>query len=206
MYDTGGLVGYHYPGGSYIKSFWDSDVNPYMYGIGNTTDPNVIGETTANMQTESTFTDAGWDFVGEVINGPNDIWDICEGTNYSKFVWQIPAADFVCPDGVNFIDYAFFAKHWLQAIYGDCGEVELTGDGKVNWVDFALFAEYWKLTGCGECGGADFTGDENVDLADLYVFATYWLGFEYAEVDLTNDGQVDLDDLREFTENWPAGF
>jgi len=199
--DVGGLVGYDY-NGSYAKCFWDSDVNPDVNGIGNTSDPNVIGETTANMQTESTFTDAGWDFVGEVINGPNDIWDICEGTNYPKLVWQIPIADFVCPDGVNFIDYAFFAEHWLQSIYGDCDGVELT----VNWVDFALFAKYWMLTACGECGGADFTGDGNVDLADLAVFAEHWLETEYAEVDLTKDGQVGLDDLREFTENWLAGI
>jgi len=193
----GGLVGKN--SGSVEYSFWDVNTSGQASSAGGT------GKTTVEMQTESTFTDAGWDFVGEVINGPNDIWTICEGTNYPKFVWQIPAADFVCPDGVNFIDYAFFAEHWLQSIYGGCGGVELTGDGKVNWVDFAVFAGYWKLTGCGECGGADFTGDENVDLADLYVFATYWLGFEYAEVDLTNDGRVGLDDLREFAENWLAG-
>jgi len=194
----GGLVSHNH--GTITSCFWDSQSSDCNVSEGG------VGLPTAQMQTESTFTDAGWDFVGEVINGPNDIWDICEGTNYPKFVWQIPAADFVCPDGVNFIDYAFFAEHWLQSIYGECGGVELTSDGKVNWVDFALFAEYWMLTGCGECGGADFTGDENVDLADLYVFATYWLGFEYAEVDLTNDGQVGLDDLREFTENWLAGL
>jgi hypothetical protein len=198
---VGGLVGYD-NSGDYTKSFWDNTVNPDVNGIGNGSDPNVIGESTANMQTESTFTDAGWDFVGETINGPNDIWDICEGTNYPKFVWQIPAADFLCPDGVNFIDYAFFAEHWQQSIYG----VELTGDGKVNWADFAVFAEYWKLSGCGECGGADFTNDGDVDLKDLSVFAVHWLGTEYAEVDLTNDGQVGLDDLHQFTESWLAGF
>ncbi|MBA7653867.1 hypothetical protein ES703_61730 [subsurface metagenome] len=195
----GGLVG----AGSanvVIGSFWDTQTS------GQTTSAGGTPKTTAQMQDINTFLAAGWDFVGEVIDGPNDIWDICEGTNYPKFVWQIPAADFGCPDGVNFIDYAFFATHWLQTIYGECGGVELTGEGKVNWVDFALFAEYWMLTDCGECGGADFTGDENVDLADLYVFATYWLGFEYAEVDLTNDGQVGLDDLREFTENWLEGM
>jgi hypothetical protein len=197
--DVGGLVGKKY-GGSVNNSFWDVNSSGQASSAGGT------GKTTEEMQTRSTFTDAGWDFVGESVNGTEDIWDICEGTNYPKLAWQRPLpGDFVCPVGVNFIDYAFFAEHWLQTIYGDCGGVELTGDGKVNGVDFAVFAEYWMLTSCGECGGADLTGDENVDLADLSVFAAHWLETEYAEVDLTNDGQVGLDDLREFTNNWLAG-
>jgi hypothetical protein len=58
------------------------------------------------MKSEATFTDAGWDF--------NDVWSICEGTNYPCLLWSIPAADFVCPDGINFIDFAFFASSWQQ--------------------------------------------------------------------------------------------
>jgi len=77
---TGGLVGYDI-GGSYTKCFWDSDVNPDVNGIGNTTDPNVIGETTANMQTESTFTSAGWDF-----NTP--IWKMCYMPDYPHLWWE----------------------------------------------------------------------------------------------------------------------
>ena len=197
--NVGGLVGDNIRS-TVSNSFWD---------VNSSGEPNSaggIGKTTAEMQTESTFTDAGWDFVGEVINGPNDIWDICEGTNYPKFVWQIPVGDFVCPDGVNFVDYAFFAEHWLQKIYGDCDGVELTGDGKVNWIDFDVFAEYWGQSGCGWCGGADYTGEGDVDLEDLDVFSEHWLQIEYAEVDLTKDGQVGLDDLGEFTENWLAGI
>ncbi len=44
--NTGGLVGYD-DGGSYAKCFWDSDINPDVNGIGNTTapdyDPSWIG-------------------------------------------------------------------------------------------------------------------------------------------------------------------
>ena len=202
---VGGLVGTG-DEGLYTKCFWDVNVNPDVNGIGDWDDPNVIGKTTVEMQTESTFTDAGWDFVGEVINGPNDVWTICEGTNYPKFVWQIPVGDFVCPDGVNFVDYAFFAEYWLQRIYGDCDGVELTGDGKVNWIDFDVFAEYWGQSNCGECGGADYTGEGDVDLVDLDVFSEHWLQTEYAEVDLTEDGQVGLDDLSQFAENWLTGL
>jgi len=75
---VGGLVGYD-SSNVYTSCFWDSTINPDVNGIGNANDPNVIGKTTAEMQKESTFTDAGWDFVGEVINGPNDILGFCGG-------------------------------------------------------------------------------------------------------------------------------
>jgi len=196
---VGGLVGWNY-WGPVNSCFWD------VNSSGQATSDGGTGKTTEEMQTASTFTDAGWDFVGEVINGPNDIWDICEWTNYPKLAWQIPLpGDFFCPDGVNFVDYAFFAEHWLESIYGDCDGFELSGNGKVDYIDFSLFAEYWMLNSCGNCGGADFTGEGNVDWADLALFAAHWLEFEYAEADLTNDGQVGLDDLRKFTENWLAG-
>jgi len=206
--DKGGFVGYHVSG-DYTSCFWDSTINPLLDGIGNTSDPNVIGETTSNMQTESTFTDAGWDFVGEVINGPNDIWDICNGTNYPKLVWSIPAGDFLCPDGVNFLDYAFLAERWLMTDYGDVGGVELTGDGKIDLNDFARFAEYWRVTGCGDCGGADYTGEGDVDLGDLEVFTGVWLVSEYGDcegAELSGDGKVGIEDLGEFAGNWLEGM
>ncbi|MHC4111657.1 MAG: GLUG motif-containing protein [Planctomycetota bacterium] len=135
--DVGGLVGYD-DLGVYNSSFWDSDVNPDVNGIGNATDPDVIGETTVNMQTESTFTDAGWDFV--------NIWDICEGTNYPRFVWQIPPGDFLCPDGVNFFDYSFFALQWAEencAASNDCDGRDLDLLGSVDIKDLRIFAYNW---------------------------------------------------------------
>jgi hypothetical protein len=128
--DTGGLVGYDYAS-SYMKSFWDSDVNPDVNGIGNANDPNVIGKTTTEMQTESTFTDAGWDFV--------NTWDICEGTNYPRLVWQIPAADFLCPDGVNFIDYAYLSDVWDT----NDANADLDLSGLVDGNDLKLFCGDW---------------------------------------------------------------
>ncbi|MBC8217209.1 MAG: hypothetical protein H8E73_01975 [Planctomycetes bacterium] len=98
------------------------------------------------MQTKSTFTDAGWDFVGETVNGPEDIWDICEGTNYPKFVWQIPLGDFVCPDGVNFFDFSFFAGHWAEdncAASNDCDGTDLDLLGSVDIKDLRIFADNW---------------------------------------------------------------
>ncbi|MHC4498000.1 MAG: GLUG motif-containing protein [Planctomycetota bacterium] len=211
---VGGLAGGNFgvSDPDYTKCFWDVNVNPDVNGISNADDPNVIGKTTVQMQIRSTFTNAGWDFVGEVINGPDDIWDICEGTNYPKLAWQIQIplpGDFSCPDGVDFIDYSFFAEHWEETDYGDVDGVELSGDGRVNWEDFGLFAEWWMESGCGGCGGADFTGEGDVNYLDLDVFAWYWLESEYGDcggAELTGDGVVGPDDLREFTENWLAGL
>jgi len=41
------------------------------------------------MQTESTFTDAGWDFVAETENGTEDIWWILEGQDYPRLTWEL---------------------------------------------------------------------------------------------------------------------
>jgi DNA-binding beta-propeller fold protein YncE len=137
--NVGGLIGENYD--SVVNSFWD------VNSSGRTWSDGGVGKTTGEMQTESTFTSAGWDFVGEGVNGPNDIWDICEGTNYPKFVWQIPVADFLCPDGVNFIDYAFFAEHWLEtpcdAGNDWCGGADLDQLGDVDGTDLGLFVDEW---------------------------------------------------------------
>jgi len=72
--NAGGLVGGVAEFRLHVKCFWDSEVNPDVNGIGNGSDPNVIGKTTVEMRMESTFTDAGWDFV--------EVWDIGENQTY----------------------------------------------------------------------------------------------------------------------------
>ena len=147
-FEKGGLVGYYNPGGSYISSFWNHTVNPSLTGIGNIIDPpTVIGESTVNMQTESTFTDVGWDFVGEVVNGPNDIWRMCvDGLNYPMLWWEFIDGDFVCPDGVNFIDYSFFAGHWRDdncAGSNDCEGTDLDQSGAIDINDLKILGDNW---------------------------------------------------------------
>ncbi len=52
----------------------------------------ITGKTTAEMQTKSTFTDAGWDFRVETINGTNDYWDRADDKNgkYPFLSYQFP--------------------------------------------------------------------------------------------------------------------
>ena len=68
----GGLVG-RSEGGSSTNSFWDTQTT------GQTTNPDGgTGKTTSEMQTESTFTGAGWDFTAST-----GVWEII-GSNYPQ--------------------------------------------------------------------------------------------------------------------------
>ncbi|MHC4584852.1 MAG: LamG domain-containing protein [Planctomycetota bacterium] len=81
---AGGLVGYYSLGtlGTVANCFWDVETS------GQTTSGGGMGKTTAEMQMESTFTKAGWDFVAETENGTEDIWWIDEGQDYPRLWWE----------------------------------------------------------------------------------------------------------------------
>ncbi|KAA3610445.1 MAG: T9SS C-terminal target domain-containing protein [Calditrichaeota bacterium] len=74
------------PGGTNTSCFFDSDLS-------NQISSNLAtGKTSQEMKTLATFTDAGWDFVGESNNGENDYWiiDISESANsgYPYLDWE----------------------------------------------------------------------------------------------------------------------
>jgi len=73
-------------------SFWDIQTS------GQTTSDGGTGKTTAEMHTESTFTDAGWDFLAETTNGTEDIWWILEGQDYPRLWWELTEANFIVVD------------------------------------------------------------------------------------------------------------
>lgn len=137
----GGAVGYRDNTTAYA-CFWDtvttgwpraSDyADPYSSGI--------TGGVTPELQTALTFINAGWDF--------NEVWEICEGTNYPRLQTQIPAGDLVCPDGVGLEDLNLLGTGWLS---GDCG---LSNQS---------------------CGGADVDASGGVDLADFVILAARWM-------------------------------
>jgi hypothetical protein len=80
---VGGLVGYNSWNGNITASFWDVETSGHTNSVGG------IGKTTAEMQTASTFLEAGWDFVGETENGIEDIWWILEGQDYPHLWWEL---------------------------------------------------------------------------------------------------------------------
>ncbi|MCK5612824.1 hypothetical protein KAR91_63715, partial [Candidatus Pacearchaeota archaeon] len=91
----------------FFGNFWDNTVNPSLQGIGNAADSNVTGKSTMTMQTESTFTDVGWDFVDESVNGTEDIWRMClGGSDLPRLNWQFTSGDYVCPLGDLEVDLA----------------------------------------------------------------------------------------------------
>jgi len=83
---VGGLVGnnggFQWSGGPVMNCFWDTQTSGQATSAGGT------GKTTAEMQTASTFLEAGWDFVGETVNGTEDIWWILEGKDYPRLAWE----------------------------------------------------------------------------------------------------------------------
>lgn len=104
---VGVLVGFN--SGSVSNCFWDTDtqIHGVTESIGENlgTATNVAGLPTTQLQTKSTFTDAGWDFV--------EIWNIGENQTY-PYLRIHPAGDINHDDIVNMLDFAIIANHWLE--------------------------------------------------------------------------------------------
>lgn len=134
----GGFCGLNY-NATINDCFWDTQTS------GTLTSDGATGKTTAEMQTEATFTLAGWDFVNETANGSDDYWKICDGVEYPTFVWQSLPGNFVCPSNIDLADFAIFAKAWMTSL-GDPNYnaiCDLTGDDTVNFDDLIIFLENW---------------------------------------------------------------
>jgi hypothetical protein len=78
--DVGGLVGYD-ESGEITGSFWDVNTSGQDWSDGG------IGLPTEDMQNITTFTDSGWDFVGESVIGIEDIWFIPQ-QDYPHLWWE----------------------------------------------------------------------------------------------------------------------
>jgi hypothetical protein len=209
----GGLCGYQIGDISEIaNSFWDVETSHIPVGYNPDPDlpgtiTNVYDKTTSQMWTRSTFTDYGWDFVGEAVNGTEDIWRMCEdGIDYPRLTWQSVAGDFGCPAGVGPEDLDVMIGCWLSVIRASA---DINDDNAVNLLDLSILARYWQVSDCGLCGGADVTGDGNVDNADLTVMIEKWLVRENAGcrmADLNADDEIDLEDLAIFSQHWLEGI
>jgi hypothetical protein len=129
----GGLVGYQRALAQVIGSLWDTQSSTQAKSVGG------VGKTTAEMKLMDTYLAQNWDFF--------NTWTICEGINYPVLMWQIPRGDFLCPDGVNFRDFAWFAARWRNRNCGalnlDCDGADFDQSGSVEFRDLAIFAENW---------------------------------------------------------------
>ena len=100
-----------------------------------------IPKTTLEMQTESTFTAAGWDFT-------TPVWKIVrESEDYPRLSWQEEiAGDFAGLWGVDYKDFAYFAGRWLDIncdTSNDCDGADLDFSTDVGPSDLLIFAEQW---------------------------------------------------------------
>jgi hypothetical protein len=133
--DVGGLTGNVRALGMVLHCFWDTEAS------GRPTSGGGTGKTTAEMKTINTYLAVNWDFV--------QTWTICEGLNYPVLLQQIPITDFLCPDGVEFIDFAYFAARWHRQgctpANGNCEGADVDGSGTVDFLDFEIFAKRWML-------------------------------------------------------------
>jgi GLUG motif-containing protein len=199
-YYVSGLTGTNM-GGNITASYWDTAISRISSGSG--------GEqkTTEEMQTMSTYTDAGWDF--------DSVWAMCDGTNYPRLAWQeLSPMDFVCPDGVEVNDLIVLCEEWLSIKLA--ADIAPNGcDGFVDYLDWVVFANAWLSTDASGnwnpvCdiyppGG----GDNSVDMNDLVVFIESWLDYSACLADIAPepaDEFVDLLDFVGFAQYWLEGI
>jgi hypothetical protein len=136
---SGGFVGNEFDNQSnFSKCFWDTDACSQLTGIGNSTDPDVTGLTTNQMQIKPTYT--GWNFV-------NDWMMLREYEDYPRLAWQtIFAGDIAGQYGVDMVDFAYLANYWgLTGCNSgtDCGRADIDASGGVGLPDLLELAYDW---------------------------------------------------------------
>jgi len=126
-------------GGTISNCFWDVETTECPESAGGE------GKTTAEMKTLATFAEAGWDFVGEMANGTEDVWRMCaDGVGYPRLSWEFAGSgDFACPDLVRLDDLLYLAGRWLASTPETVGAADGKGDGKGDMIDYALLASEW---------------------------------------------------------------
>jgi hypothetical protein len=112
---------------------WDTEASGLSTSAGGAT-----GLTTAQMQTLSSFTSQGWDFVGESANGTADIWWISSFGGYPKLDWQAK------PVGMD--KYYLLALYWGQSgctAATDCYDADWYRDGVIDENDLTRLSMSW---------------------------------------------------------------
>ena len=229
--DVGGLVGYLHTG-DILASFWDKLTTGQPDGIGynEENDPvEVYPRTTTQLQTESTFTSAGWDFVGETTNGTEDIWAMLEGIDYPEFVWQGPLAVSLDIDSAWMYQNVFTSKNSKLTAIVSIADDPLENTGYTYDWEFILPDDVtvapaiaagggpadpcckFAAPSCNEPGGLSDSGQPltvrvTVTGADFGNIATAEAQFGIALLaDANNDGVVNIADRNIINAFWRLG-
>ncbi len=145
-YSTGFVTGSLYTGafigdrvsGSVLGCFFDNQTCGIALAVGRGASIGIIGETTDLMKTESTFTDAGWDFLGLYFMPPD---------SYPRLYWELAGNGDINGDGiVNEFDLYIMISQWLSsALESERLSADLDFSGTVDYKDFAVLAEFWLI-------------------------------------------------------------
>jgi len=122
------------------------------------------GLTTAEMQTATTFLEAGWDFVDETENGPNDVWKMWDGYDYPRLAWEPgPNTPLVLVD-IN--DPGF---------YGKMSKYEVTNSQYCNFLNAALASGDITVNGTDVYGSSG--GNSGADYVEQRYYRCDGLGY-----------------------------
>ncbi|MTI96237.1 MAG: hypothetical protein FH749_12300 [Firmicutes bacterium] len=108
------------------NSFWNTETSGQEESAGG------VGRTTEELTSFFPYGDAGWDFIGETVNGTEDIWGINPDDNngypflsWQEFTKQIPA---IITEGVSHVEVTTAAS---SGVIVNIGEPEATEHGHV---------------------------------------------------------------------------
>ena len=163
--------------GVFINNFWDDDVSSQTTAIGAT------AKTTAEMKTQTTFTNAGWDFTGETVNGTNDYWTINAIQNdgypyFNKLVEVIATSGITGPIKYYNLRLAFVAINTglhqgaiTIKINGNINETKsaflnASGIGSANYSSVLIYPTLsgLSITGISDPPLIDLIGADNVTI------------------------------------------
>ncbi len=149
------------------SSFWEIKKSGQVTSAGGT------GKTTVEMQTASTFLEAGWDFVDETENGPNDVWKMWDGYDYPRLIWET---------GLN--TPLVFVDINDPGFYGQMSKYEVTNAQYCDFLNAVL------TSGDITINGNDVYGADGSNSGEDYVGQRYYHcdGSGYTGYGATNGG------------------
>ncbi|HEY9165350.1 MAG TPA: GLUG motif-containing protein [Candidatus Kryptonia bacterium] len=202
----GGFVSYNLSGSSVDSCFWDTQTSGFLSSAGGT------GETTAEMKTVSTFTDALWDFT--------IVWGISSGIN-NGYPYLIGVTDHPLPvQATNFLATAKLGAATLswktQSEVDNAGfnilRKDLPQAGQAGTTSFNLIASYasnssLKGMGTSATGRAYNFTDENVTSGATYQYKIQSVSTNGMTKDLsTLSVTVDVPKAYALYQNYPNPF